>query len=297
MEHHHISRRTLVKGAGASLAGLAVLRGAGPAHGQQAERTGSATTGTSRMADPPRIITARKLGLTFVNRFGSLGPELNVTGHYSATRRARDWREGVSRAREFHRFHKTKNWGGIAYHFLIADDGSLICARPTILKGTHVGGHNTSNLGINMPGTTGDRPTQAQRTTYRWLLGNAHTEALPKAHRTDVDLGEARLWGHKEWAGQSTACPGLFLAAFKAGLMSPLEADESPWEEEGLHAPAGEYPEPMVVGDIEADHQHVSPQEAEEARDLGAGEEWLPDEDPDFDEERAAQGAELVVTR
>jgi N-acetylmuramoyl-L-alanine amidase len=296
VESQEMSRRKLLKGGGAALAGWTLLRVAGPAHAQQVERAmGSPSTGTGAMAEAPRIITARKLGLTFVNRFGELGPELNVTGHYSATARARDWQEGVSRARAFHRFHKSKNWGGIAYHFLIPDDGSLICARPTILKGTHVGGHNTRNLGVNMPGTTGNRPTKAQWATYRWLLRNAHTEALPKAHRTDVDLRQARLWGHKEWSGQSTACPGLFLPVFKAGLKTTL--DESVWEREGLRAPAGEYPDPVTVGDIEADHEHVSPEEAEEARDIGDEQEWLPDEDPGFDEEGAARGAEMVPTR
>lgn len=284
-----MSRRTLLRSGGAALAGLTALRVAGPAHALQADRSDSSA---DHRAETPRIITARKLGLTFVNRFGELGPELNVTGHYSATARARDWEEGASRARSFHQFHKTKNWGGIAYHFLIVDDGTLICGRPTILKGTHVGGHNTNNLGVNMPGTTGDRPTQAQRATYQWLLRNAHTEALPQVHRTDVDLSRARLWGHKEWVGQATLCPGLFLPVFKAGGMSALEVDEWPEENEDVRPPADPYPEPVMVGGIEADHRHVSPEEAEQALVLGEGEEWLPDADPAFDEEAAAQGAE-----
>lgn len=280
MEHQELSRRELLTSGGAAFAGLTVLNGMPTAHAAPAD--------LAAPVPPPRLITARKLGLTFVNRFGNLGPELDVTGHYSATPRARDWQEGASRARAFHRYHRSKNWGGIAYHFVIPDDGTLICARPTILKGAHVGGHNTRNLGINMPGTTGDRPTKAQQLTYRWLLRNAHTDKLPKAHRTDVDLRTARLWGHKEWAGQSTACPGLFLPMFKFGLKSPLVEPDGLWHQEALSAPEDDYPEPVMVGDIEADHRHVSPEEAEAA--LPPEEPWLPEEDPDFDEDAAARG-------
>jgi hypothetical protein len=123
--------------------------------------------------DAPRIITARRLGLAFADLFGELGSEFFVTGHYSAGARANDLRDGVALVRSFHAEHKAKGWGGIGYHYVIPDDGALICARPTLLKGTHTALHNSNNIGVNMPGTTGDRPTVAQRRTYRWLLDNA----------------------------------------------------------------------------------------------------------------------------
>lgn len=166
----------------------------------------------------PRIITARTLGLSFANLFGELGPERFVTGHYSATPRARNAREGAQRARSFHAAHRNKGWGGVGYHYLIADDGTLICLRPTLLKGAHVGGHNSNNIGVNMPGTTGDRPTRAQRRTYRWLLDNAHTDKMPRAHRTDLPLRRARRRGHKQWSGhESNGCPGRFLRMYVEG--------------------------------------------------------------------------------
>ena len=101
---------------------------------------------------------------------------------------------------------------------MIADDGTLICARPTILKGAHVGGHNTNNIGVNCPGTVGDRPTRAQIDTYRWLLANAHTRRMPLAHRADRDLRRATLRGHNQWDGhRSNGCPGLFLDMYVEG--------------------------------------------------------------------------------
>jgi hypothetical protein len=232
------------------------------------------------MAAGPRIITARSIGLAFQNLFGELGPEENVTGHYSAGARARNWREGVARVRQFHADHKAKGWGGIGYHFVISDDGTLLCARPTILKGAHVGLHNTNNLGVNCPGTTGDRPTAQQKATYQWLLANAHTEAMPKAHKTDRDLRHAHLFGHRDWPGhESNACPGIFYATYKAGLARDLPPAS------GVEIPSGpeEYGEPMRFGTTEADHRHVSPEEAEGARNVDEVEEELPADDAEFD--------------
>lgn len=165
----------------------------------------------------PRIITARRLGLRFANLFGNLGPEFFVTGHYSAGRRAKNAREGVERVRAFHADHKAKGWGGIGYHYVIPDDGTLICARPTLLKGTHTALHNSNNIGVNMPGTLGDRPTVAQRETYRWLLDNAHTNKMPRAHRTDVNLRLAVRRGHHQWPDNATQCPGDFLHMYLRG--------------------------------------------------------------------------------
>jgi hypothetical protein len=166
----------------------------------------------------PQIVTANELGLAFANLFGVLGPELHVTGHYSAGARAKTAAEAKQRAKEFHAFHKSKGWGGMAYHYLIGDDGTLVCARPTLLKGAHTGGHNSNNIGIVMPGTAGDLPTPAQRKTYRWLIRNAHTMKLPKAHRTDRDLSLAELHAHKQWPGNFTSCPGGFQHMYLKGL-------------------------------------------------------------------------------
>ena len=246
------------------------------------------------MPDRPKIITAHSMGLAFQNLFGQLGPERHVTGHYSAGARARNAQEGIARAKSFHAFHKNpepngRGWGGLAYHYIIADDGTLICGRPTILKGAHTGAANSSNIGVNCPGTTGDKPTTAQKMTYQWLLANAHTSAMPKPHRTDVDLRQAELHGHNQWPGHgSNGCPGLFLAMYTSGASRGLDEVEA--EEDELEAslprdiPEAEYPAPSTHGTTVADHRHVSPEEAEAARNIDEVEEEVPEADPEFDE-------------
>lgn len=146
------------------------------------------------------------------NNFGSIGDVWRATGHYTAGPVDRDDAHAVQLAKSFDRYHRSLGWGGIGYHYMIAASGSLIILRPTGWKGAHTASNNSGNIGIVCNGTTGDRPTRAQARTLRWLLANAHTKALPASHR--VNLRGVVLKGHKDWPGQSTACPGGFHAMY-----------------------------------------------------------------------------------
>lgn len=163
----------------------------------------------------PRIVTAGQIGLRFTNRFGELGPETNLTGHYTAGPVDRDDQHAIELCRQYHAAHAAKGWGGIGYHYCITRKGTILGLRPTLLKGTHTALHNTQNAGVMFLGTTGDQPTGAQARSYRWLLRNAHTTAMPVAHRTDLPLSNAKRRGHKEWPDNHTACPGDFLHLIK----------------------------------------------------------------------------------
>lgn len=142
--------------------------------------------------------------------FGPLGDEKKVTPHYAASPRAHNLAEGIKLARGFDRFHRGKGWGGVSYHYLIPDTGEIILGRSTYHKGAHVLNTNYGNVGINFFCTAGHQPTEAQAKSYLWLLANAHTDAMPKRHRTDRDLRKADIRGHNQWPGQSTGCPGNF---------------------------------------------------------------------------------------
>lgn len=157
----------------------------------------------------PKIITAAQAGLRFANKFGALGPELYVTGHHTAGPKDKSDAHALQLCRSYHAAHAAKGWGGEGYHYCITRRGTIIGLRPTNLKGAHVGGHNSNNVGVMFHGTTGDKPTIRQRRSYKWLLANAHTTRLPKAHRTDRDLRKAKRRGHNDWPGHTTnACPG-----------------------------------------------------------------------------------------
>ena len=224
----------------------------------------------------PRILTADELHLPFRDVFGPLGPARSVTGHFTGGPRAGDWRQAVDIARALHVAHLDSGWGGCGYHFLIADDGSLLCLRPTDLQGAHVGGHNGLNLGVLCAGAAGHRPTRAQRDTYAWLLSNAHTDALPVEHRTADALTDARLHVHHQWHGhQTNPCAGWYEDMFLAGIEQPASGNGTDPEPRRRPITSG-YPPPSDFKGIIADTCHVSILEAhraaaELARDERAG--------------------------
>ncbi|MCA1572871.1 MAG: peptidoglycan recognition protein family protein [Chloroflexi bacterium] len=168
----------------------------------------------------PRIVTARAQGLAFQNLFGELGPERHVTGHHTAGPKDTSDAHCAQLIRSYHNGHAAKGWGGLGYHFAISRSGTIFCGRPLILKGAHVGGHNSNNVGVMFHGTTGDTPTQAQAKAFRWLLLNGHTWRMPKAHRSDRKLNKPSCdrKGHKDWDGhRSNACPGTHHKMILAG--------------------------------------------------------------------------------
>lgn len=165
----------------------------------------------------PRIVSAAQMGLAFQNLFGSLGPEHHVSCHHTAGPVDRSTDDAIRLVKSYHVAHRNKGWGGIGYHYCITRGGVILCLRPTYLKGAHVGGHNSNNIGVMVHGTVGDRMTRKQAEAYRWLLLNAHTKYLPRAHRTDRRLHKPHTdrRGHNDWPGHTwNQCPGTFKPQF-----------------------------------------------------------------------------------
>jgi hypothetical protein len=161
----------------------------------------------------PRIV---RLDVSVAGHFGPLGAVHSVTGHHTAGPKDTSDAHALSLYRQYHAQHARQGWGGIGYHFGITRNGTIVLLRPVGLKGAHVGGHNTGNVGVVCHGTTGDRPTPEQAAALRWLIANAHTSAMPASHR--IDLRRAALRGHRDWSGHtSNACPGSHYRMYRSG--------------------------------------------------------------------------------
>jgi hypothetical protein len=234
---------------------------------------------------PPRIVTARSIGLKFkANQLATMGPETSVVGHYSGTLRAKNRKEGIAAARSFHAHHLSQGWAGIGYHYLIPDDGTIICCRSTFHQGAHVLNNNKGRIGVNMPGTltptVRDKPTRRQARAFNWLLHNAHTDAMPRAHRTDRDLSRVELTVHNKLMG--TGCPGLFRGMYLAG--------GEPWVE-----PPGDTLEPIDDGLVD-----LTPEDEPVLAEVDTGDFPGPEADavatgPDADEREAASETDEVL--
>jgi hypothetical protein len=244
-----------------------------------------------------------------------MGPEESVVGHYSGDAsasgaRASDWVAGVRKAKAYHHDHQViRGWAGIGYHYLIPDDGSIICCRSTFHTGAHVEGQNDARIGVNMPGTVGHRPTRKQARAFNWLLHNAHTAAMPRVHRTDRDLSRLPRFGHKDLG--NTSCPGLFHGMYKRGgepWVEPSsglpEADDVSSERDGLFFPLAPEDEQVLaeidagnVPDLDAEQAAFGP-DAEELEGRNESDERLelPEADEDADEDLSELIAEIDLT-
>lgn len=163
----------------------------------------------------PPIATAEQVGLRFGYPFGLKGAVTRGAGHYTAGRRCRNMAELKAEAISDHHFHASKGWGGLSYEAMIADDGSIFLGSPTNRKSAAVAMQNTGMVNICCPGTTGHRMTEAQKNSVRWLLANWHTSKVPSAHRLPRPARSVGWKGHKQYPGQSTACPGAMLSDYE----------------------------------------------------------------------------------
>lgn len=112
-----------------------------------------------------------------------------ITLHHTASRNST--LKGVDK------YHKSKGWLGIGYHFFIKDDGTIM---PTfrwwdMIDGAHAKGHNKT-IGIVLVGDFTKRPpTAKQQVSLRQLIKWLH-----------VTYGELKIQRHSDV--RATECPG-----------------------------------------------------------------------------------------
>lgn len=159
-----------------------------------------------------------QLDLSFQDLFGALGPEKHVTLHWTAGPKDDSLLHFLRMMRDYHAFHKSKGWGGIGYHYgLPRTTPAIVLLRPVTLKGAHVGGHNSNNVGIVCCGGAGGKhnrpPSENQVKALGVLLRKAHTSKFPRPYRTDRPLRKPYCTrrAHKDWPGhESNACNGTY---------------------------------------------------------------------------------------
>ncbi len=121
--------------------------------------------------------------------------------HCSATPAGRE----VSVA-DIDRWHRTRGFKSIGYHYLIALDGTIRRGRPENEAGAHCTGHNSRSIGVCYVGgcdvkmRPADTRTPAQREALRTIVG----ELLQR-------YPGATVHGHNEFAAK--ACPSFDVKA------------------------------------------------------------------------------------
>lgn len=163
------------------------------------------------MADKPIIYPRSESGCRPAadpDKWGPLGDIHAVTFHHSAGPRAPNKAKAEQLHRAYQLDHQNKGWGDIGYHYGIDDLGRIYELHDLRYKGTHVGEHNTGNVGFMLHGNyVHDKLTKDQNESLRWLFTGGFLELLGEREKHI-----ALVRGHQEWPGHGTnACPGNHL--------------------------------------------------------------------------------------
>lgn len=123
-----------------------------------------------------------------------------IARHHSATTSG-DWKSF------WKHWHDTKGWGTGGYHEIILRDGTVqLCYDPDEIT-NGVARHNTSTYHICLVGDGSFTDEQERAWEERALLN---------LNRFNLPVG--KVLGHKEFAGASTACPGVDMGMIRNRL-------------------------------------------------------------------------------
>ena len=182
------------------------------------------------------IVTREEWGARST-RCSSADSKYRMAVHYTVT----PSENPEQRVRAIQQYHMdSRGWCDIGYHFLVGIDGSIYEGRPLHLRGAHVGGQNTGNIGISFigcfhPSGCGSwgppHPPEVMIDAGGRLLGTL-------SNLYGIALNTDRVRGHRDYPGTSTNCPGDYLAVriddmLATGQRSTLDSppDDSPPEE------------------------------------------------------------------
>lgn len=124
-----------------------------------------------------------------------------LTIHCAATPEGRD-----VKAETISQWDQAK-FGQTSYHHVVELDGTAVRTLADTVRGAHVGGANTGNIGIcyvggvDKKGNPKDTRTDAQKETLRRLVAEYRAKYPGIVVR-----------GHRDWPGVKKACPSFSVA-------------------------------------------------------------------------------------
>ena len=134
----------------------------------------------------------------------ALGPVKFLTIHCAATPEGRDVKPETVEQWDIAKF------GMKSYHWIVPLDGTAHRSLSDLIKGAHVGGHNTGNIGIcYVGGCTADKAAPKDTRT------DAPKATLAKLVREyQAKYPGIKVLGHRDWPGVAKACPSFDVKAW-----------------------------------------------------------------------------------
>jgi N-acetyl-anhydromuramyl-L-alanine amidase AmpD len=131
-----------------------------------------------------------------------------LTVHCAATPEGRDVKAGTIEQWDIAKF------GQKSYHRIVELDGADHRSLSDQVRGAHVGGHNTGNIGVCYVGGCDEHMRGAKDTRTP-----AQTATLERIVREYIAKYPAiRIRGHNEWPGVAKACPSFSVRAWLNSL-------------------------------------------------------------------------------
>ncbi len=136
-----------------------------------------------------------------------------------------------SRLRGIQAYHMdTRGWCDTGYHFLLSLDGTLWEGRDVDLLGTHVGGHNSGNIGISFIGCfhSSGCDSWPPQVPPAEMIDSAGRLAGTLAGLYGITVGTSTVRGHRDYPDQTTSCPGDWLHARLGRIREVATAPTTP---------------------------------------------------------------------
>jgi MYXO-CTERM domain-containing protein len=173
-----------------------------------------------KSALPSWVVRRAAWGARNTGLCGSAHTPRFLTVHHTATPNS-DSLTPAARMRQMQAYHiDVLRWCDFGYHFTVGIDGRVYEGRASFRRtGSHVGDHNTGNLGVSVVGNfVSFTPRQVQLDglvqIVSWLVG-----------QTGIPTTTTGIRGHRDWPGhRSNACPGDRLYAWLPTLRSAVQS-------------------------------------------------------------------------
>lgn len=134
----------------------------------------------------------------------ALGPIRYLTIHCAATPEGRD-----VKAATISQWDQAK-FGQTSYHWVVELDGNKVNTLPDTVRGAHVGGHNTGNVGVCYVGGV-DKNNKAPKDTRTAAQKQSLLDIITMYRKRYPAL---IIRGHRDWPGVAKACPSFDVGAW-----------------------------------------------------------------------------------
>lgn len=104
-------------------------------------------------------------------------------------------------AADVDRWHRTRGFAGIGYHYLVMTDGTVCPGRPLETPGAHCLGHNAASVGVCYVG--GLDPQGLPADTRNAQQREALLDLLKELKRK---FPAAEIHGHRDYAAKACPC-------------------------------------------------------------------------------------------